>query len=542
MNQQRAVTVLIPAIKKEARFQDDLVKKIAGVNPIQRTLTKAIELGLPSESIFIFTDSEEIQLIGERNNISVLFDPTLSWESTDIETNLRAISSNFTEDSDYVLILSPYALLLDVNTLRAALGEARRLEIDVLKPVREERGEIVKPGKLRTVSESLTSRHEKFLVVSNAFCLIRIKRLRDSRNSSWGVRYWTVDERSLEIESLRDWWVCEKLLKRRRIVFRVIGNSQVGMGHIFRALSIAHELTDHELLFVSDHHNQVAVNELAGYDYWLGIYDELEITQKIIELQPNLVVNDILDTDLRYIETLRNAGIAVVNFEDLGGGAKAANLTINELFDAPQFDAPNVRWGHEYFFTRDEFAAAKPNDFRESVTDVLLAFGGTDQHNLTWTIYNAISDFCSKSEIFIHIVVGPGYAKFDELVSKVGSVENVFITHASGVISSIMERVQLAIASNGRTVYELAQMNVPGIVISQHLREESHLFACPENGFIPLPIGSEVELQKKVLEEFNVLVRDKAVRHDLFTNVSQFDFNPNKEKVVSEILQVLEQS
>ncbi len=105
-----------------------------------------------------------------------------------------------------------------------------------------------------------------------------------------------------------------------------------------------------------------------------------------------------------------------------------------------------------------------------------------------------------------------------------------------------MERVQLAIASNGRTVYELAQMNVPGIVISQHLREESHLFACPENGFISLPISSEVELQKKVLEEFSCLVRDKEVRHDLFTNASQFDFNPNKEKVVSEILQVLEQS
>ena len=542
MNQQRAVTVLIPAIKKEARFQDDLVKKIAGVNPIQRTLNKAIELGLPPESIFLFTDSEEIRLIGERNNISVLFDPTLSWESTRVEISLRKISAKLTQDSDYVLILSPYALLLDVNTLGTALDEARRLEIDALKPVREERGEIVKPGNSRFVSKSLTSRQVKILVGSNAFCLIRLKRLREPEELPWDVCYWPVDENSLEIQSLRDWWVCEKLLQRRRIVFRVIGNPQVGMGHIFRALSIAHELTDHELLFVSDHHNQVAVNELAGYDYWLGIYDGSEITQKIIDLQPDLVINDILDTDLRYIETLRNAGIAAVNFEDFGDGAKIANLTIHELFDAPQFDGSNVRWGHEYFFTRDEFDAAKPNDFRELVTDVLLAFGGTDQHNLSWTIYNAIRDFCSESGIFIHVVVGPGYEKFDELIAKVGPAKNVFITHASGVISSIMERVQLAITSNGRTVYELAQMNVPGIVISQHLREESHLFACPENGFIPLAISSEVELQEKTLEVFEGLVRNQEVRHGLFMNASRFDFNPNKKKVVSEILQVLEKS
>ena len=44
-----------------------------------------------------------------------------------------------------------------------------------------------------------------------------------------------------------------------------------------------------------------------------------------------------------------------------------------------------------------------------------------------------------------------------------------------------MEQSQLAIVSNGRTLYELAHMNIPAIVLSQHKRESTHSFAYEEN-------------------------------------------------------------
>ena len=66
--------------------------------------------------------------------------------------------------------------------------------------------------------------------------------------------------------------------------------------------------------------------------------------------------------------------------------------------------------------------------------------------------------------------------------------KNVKLTKSTGVISSIMEQCQLAIVSNGRTVYELAHMNIPSITIAHHIREETHKFASKENGFLPLSI------------------------------------------------------
>jgi len=229
----------------------------------------------------------------------------------------------------------------------------------------------------------------------------------------------------------------------------------------------------------------------------------------------------------------------VVGFEDLGSGAIAADLIINELYDAPTFDGGNVLWGHDYFFVREEFDDANPNEFNRKVTSILLAFGGTDQHDLSRKIYLTVKDFCREQGIAIHIVTGPGYQNYDALSEEVADCDGVYITHGSGVISGIMEKVQLAITSNGRTVYELAHMNVPGIVIAQHAREESHTFACPNNGFVPLGIFNAEIIQDQVLGEFKRLVTDDAARRKLFGQTIGFKFNLNKSRVTGAILDVL---
>ena len=53
-------------------------------------------------------------------------------------------------------------------------------------------------------------------------------------------------------------------------------------------------------------------------------------------------------------------------------------------------------------------------------------------------------------------------------------------------MSRIMERTPIAIASNGRIVYELAHMNIPGIIVPVNEREKTHAFANKKNGFFPL--------------------------------------------------------
>ena len=321
------------------------------------------------------------------------------------------------------------------------------------------------------------------------------------------------------------------------MVFRVVGNNVVGMGHIYRSLSLAHGMANQEILFVCDVDSGPVVKRLVGSAYWLGVYDKENIADEIISLNPDLVVNDVLNTGKIYVEYLKKEEIVVVNFEDLGSGASVADLTVNELYDYSILSGKNILWGYEHFFVREEFEKARPNSFRNPVSEVILTFGGTDQHDLSRIVYENIKEICRKYKIFIQIVTGPGYRGFTHLEKIVSQTSGVSLTHATGVISSMMESADIAITSNGRTVYELAHMNIPGIVIPQHEREETHSFAQEQNGFIkmePYVEGISLEKVPKLLEK---LITNSQFRYTLFSRLEKFSFLENKQRLLDRIFE-----
>ena len=325
-------------------------------------------------------------------------------------------------------------------------------------------------------------------------------------------------------------------MQRRRLVFRVIGNNRVGMGHIFRALTLAHELIDHDVTFFSDEASAKAVKEVVGNAYPVELFNSANIVKSILNFKPDVVINDILDTEVKDVEPLREQGIKVLNFEDLGEGAQFADLVINELYDQPKIEGDNILWGRNHFFVRDEFSDANPNQSVDKVDNLLLVFGGVDQHDLSKKIYQVVRNLCKKKGVRIFIVTGPGYSGYETFRREVEGDSDVDLTHATGVISRIMEKVQLAITSNGRTVYELAHMSIPALVIPQHEREKTHSFACEENGFVQLEPYVEGETEMTVVQILNDLLEDKKYRQALFNATTAFRFDKNKKKVVSRIL------
>ena len=321
----------------------------------------------------------------------------------------------------------------------------------------------------------------------------------------------------------------------KRIIFWIIGNQEVGLGHIYRALTLALELRNHEVLFVTDTENHSTVKATLKKNYWLGVVDNDRLTDFIIGLRPDMVICDILDTDEKDIKKINSLGSPVVSFEDLGSGAMHTDLTVNEIYDTPQFESNHILWGSKYFFLRDEFRSVRPQRFRHKVDSVMLTFGGTDQHDLARKVFFAIKTLCEELDVFVHIVTGPGYRGYKDLKRMLNACSGVSLTHDSEVISSIMEQVQLAITSNGRTVYELAHMNIPAIVIAQHQRELTHSYASESNGFVPLGIYQPNRTEQLVSTALERLINDEPCRRGLFDRMTELEFNENKLKVVSKL-------
>ncbi len=533
------LVIFIPAIKKSVAFEDDLIRKLNGISLIQRTIFKAFSIVNNSKKVILFTDSEEIKLIAQRNNANFYYDHKLLWQQSSVKGQLLEFIKNNTKNSKFVLIISPYAPLLSKKILIDAINYLVKNNSDVLRPISFKKLGPKRTNKKHPLDFVFKIRKVNFSTINESFSLFKSNIINQNRDYTPKIINFDIQQNIHEINSFEDWWICEKLLKRKKIIIRVIGDNFVGLGHVYRCLSIAHEITDHSIEFITTKENNLAIKKLSASGYHLTISSERKIEMDIINNSPSLLINDILNTKSPYIKKIQKNKIKILNFEDLGSGAKNSDLTINELYEKPKLKAKNILWGNRYFFLRDEFNDAKKNRWKNSITSLLLTFGGTDQNNFSKKIYIAIKDLCKKHNIYINIVTGPGYENYEELRDNIKNDYNTVLTRSTGVISSIMEKCQIAIISNGRTVYELAHMNIPALIISHHERETTHNFSSEENGFIPLGIYKKGHTEKIVKQELNTLILDKYKRKRLHSKMQKFDFKKNKKKVMKKISDIL---
>lgn len=562
--------IVIPAIKKNAVIPDQLVKRLAGVTLIQRAIDTARSVAEAAD-IVVVTDSQEIALVCERNGVRHHYNASLRFTSLDIVRELRGVLEELAATYPYLVIYRASCPLLTGHDIDDAFDRFVREGADVLVTVKSIRQRVweKRDGSLDAIladegpedgadagtddgaalpdrptgdrpSGDRPSGSREVYVESKALVMLRAAAL--APGATPRVMPYFLNDRAIEINSYQDWWLCEKLLERRHIVFVVAGYPAIGMGHVFRALMLAHEISDHKITFLCTRDSELAVKNIAARDYrtYIQQTDDLAtglapgLAQDVLRLAPDLVVNDILDTDASYMLRLKAAGVRTVNFEDEGPGAAHADLVVNALYEEKHED-PRLLYGHRYFCLRDEFIAGERNPFRPQPRRVLVTFGGTDHSDFTRRTLDSIEPLCRERGIAISIVAGPGYAHREAMQAHVDALNSPLVefTHATNVMSRKMEGADIAICSAGRTVYELAHMRVPAIVMAHHEREARHTFARARNGFAYL--GVMHPFREGALRRAFSRMLDEDFRRTLHGRMQRLDFTRNKSGVVARI-------
>ncbi len=551
--------IVIPAIKKNAVIPDQLVKKLAGVTLMERAIHTARAVA-PGEDIMALTDSQEISLICERAGVGFHWNRELRFTSLDIVAEMRDLLGELARRYEHCIILRASCPLLTWVDVEDAWKKYLEAGADSLITVKSVRQRIwnVRGDSLESLLHSAGGTdggEEQFLVESRALIILRLALLRgeaadagvalslppghpSGRQPGTIIPYF-LNERAIEIQSYQDWWICERLLLRRHVVFVVAGYPAIGMGHVFRALMLAHEITSHKITFVCTRESELAVESIARKEYRIVRQGNEDLVHTVLALRPDLVVNDFLNTGAAYMERLRAGGARCVNFEDEGPGAELAHLVINALYESGQ-STERLRCGPEYFCLRDEFAGAARNPLRPETRTVLITFGGTDQRDCSRRVLDIIEPVCRAYGIAIRVVAGPGYAHKEAMEARLRALENplVSFTWATNVMSRMMEGADLAICSAGRTVYELAHMRVPGMVLAHHEREARHTFARPRNGFAFMGLMDRVD-DMKIRNVFLAMLKQNR-RARFWERQNRLDFTPNKARVVGLMLALLD--
>ena len=440
---------------------------------------------------------------------------------------------------DAVLTLQPTSPLLTSETLDAALGAFVQGSDDSLISVvndphlswkKDSDGSVVPAYERRLNRQQLPPEYREtgaFLVARRA-CVMPESRL----GAKVGIFEVPAVE-ATDIDTFDDWIVCEAMLSRKRIVFRVDGYPELGMGHIFRCLTLAYELVEHEVLFVCDGAHREGIDKLRASNMQVvEVSNDQEFFDWLAAAGVDIVVNDRLDTDAGYILGLHPNVKRIVTFEDLGQGARLANAVVNAIYEDAS-PLPNAYTGAKYVCLRDEFFTVSPKPFSPVVERVLVMFGGSDPLDLSSRLYALARSYNADGvRVAFDFVLGPGY-KGETVVPL--PEKGISVVRDLVRVSDIMAKADLAFCSQGRTTFELAAMGVPAVVLAQNAREQLHAFAQMDNGFVNLGMGSDVS-DEDIAKTFDWLVDAESVRREMRNRMLANDLRSGGKRVKRIIL------
>lgn len=447
---------------------------------------------------------------------------------------------------DYVITLQPTSPLLSADTLDSAIQKMLNDEtIDTLISAvndphlswttKEVKGVVtVLPNYEARLNRQYLPKN---FVETGAFVITKRHFVRPDTRFGKNISVYEVPaSESTDIDTKQDWWVAEKQLSKKNILIRVEGYSEIGLGHVYRGLSLAYSLMDHNVTFVTSSKSDLAIKKLEdSFIKYEVIQEEHQLEEIIAKYDVDIVINDILNTSISYMEYLSQFSVRVVNFEDVGPGSALADAVINDLY-APQNTDSKYYWGSKYYLLRDEFLISKPSEFNEEVNNVFVIFGGVDPSNLTQKVLAAFEQINTNEDVEFTVVVGPGYAEFEKIQDIAeNSALNISVFKDVNNMAEMMKRSDIAISSQGRTMLELASMNVPTILMAQNERELTHEFGYLSNGFINLGLGEAIDSSSIALT-LEWLMNTPQIRRQMHNQMQKKDLRNGFKRVKSIIL------
>jgi spore coat polysaccharide biosynthesis predicted glycosyltransferase SpsG/CMP-N-acetylneuraminic acid synthetase len=499
--------------------------------------------------VVVSTDDDEIALFAERFGAAVIRrPPELAGDAVTLDPVIvhatREAEGRWRERYDLVVTVQPTCPLLAPSDLQAAVAGLSGGGADTVLSVVDDRHLC---WTLRDGVPAYAERVNRQQLPANfreTGAIIACRREQLELGSRIGRRvalHEVPRERSLDIDTPVDFYLCESILLRRRIVFAVVGSAELGLGHAYRAVTLAHELVRHSVSFVCPRNSGLAIDYIRKHNYPVEVCEPDGLLDAVLASQPHLVINDILDTEAAYVQALKSAGARVVNFEDLGDGGRLADLVVNALYPYPS-PLDHVLVGADYFCLRDEFLHLPVREERDGGLNVLVTFGGVDEGDLTARVLKLLVPLARDRGARIEVVTGPGYAHAGSLKALVAALDcpALQVIPATQRISDHMCRADLAITSGGRTVLELAALRVPTIVICQNARETTHAFVSDAGSIVNLGHRGDVS-DAEVSRQIARLLDSEQDRMAMRSRLETRDFSQGKRRVIERIEAIVRQ-
>ncbi|MCF8328093.1 MAG: hypothetical protein K9I29_07330 [Bacteroidales bacterium] len=539
---------LIPARAGSKTIPKKNIRELAE-KPLIKYVIDTINQIANKDKIIVSTDDENVKAIV--NDVAVIHDRSKvnaddisTLDDVAVEVSKYLVNEVGADEEDVLITCQATSPFISTNTLNKAINKHKTENVDTVLTViddRHLRWTVNEEGKAIPLYEERVNRQqmkpvygETGGVISSTLGHILTNKTRIGEN----ISIIEVDEKEgVDIDTFADWALAEYWAKKLKICIRVDGAKELGFGHLFRSIAIAQNIHSHEVCFATRNDNgfELGLKFLKSHHYpIIEVKSNDHFLSLLTDIKPDIVINDILDTDEEYVSELKKYGCFVVNFEDLGNGNRLANIVINDLY--PDIYPQKNHWyGVEHAILNPNFEIVDPRkEPKAEVNHILIAYGGTDPSNLTEKAILALQVIGYTGKVTI--VMGPGHSHYNQIKKSTEKLEGeVNLLSNVSNMAILMKDADLALTSAGRTVTELMTVGVPTITMCQNNKEMRHNHASSTFGIVNLGLGKSIT--PKVLgEHIKMFIDDISLRTDMYLRMKKAIQNRSNASIVSKIL------
>ncbi|MFA6409829.1 MAG: UDP-2,4-diacetamido-2,4,6-trideoxy-beta-L-altropyranose hydrolase [Gammaproteobacteria bacterium] len=327
-----------------------------------------------------------------------------------------------------------------------------------------------------------------------------------------------------------------RIFEKCRIAIITDGGFSMGMGHVYRTISLANRLSLHAIVQFITQSDEVVVNKIKGNNFSIRKVDDLkEMKDFLCEYRPDVVVIDKLYVDEEFAEFIKvNLFAKLVIFGNVSAANHHADLVINAVIGT---DYKNTSYvdkkrgtlyleGPRYLVLRREFYSMKNTyKFRNKLEKILLLFGGSDPANLTSKVLAKLLEM--NPSFKITVVLGSAF-QFDDVVHnllKRKKAADVVVHIDVNNVYNYMVNSDLVLTSPGTTMFESFCIGTPTVAFYQN-PSQREIF----HGFGPL-----YEFDK-IVDFKNFLYRFYSKYVIQKVEIDKLEVGEGKENIINAIL------
>jgi UDP-2,4-diacetamido-2,4,6-trideoxy-beta-L-altropyranose hydrolase len=330
----------------------------------------------------------------------------------------------------------------------------------------------------------------------------------------------------------------------------------IGAGHVMRCLALAQAWQDSggRVAYAMAPGAPKIESRLAaeGIDVILldaepGSEADGAETCRIAErLKADWLVLDGYQFGAEYQRAVKRAGFRLLAVDDYAHASHYwadlilnQDINIDETLYGHREPYTQVLFGSPYVLIRREFLSQprREGPAPETARKILVTLGGADPDNVTLEVIEALRD-SRIAGLEACVVVGPSNPRFSELEAAASSAGgSIRVLQNVTNMPELMAWCDMAVTAGGSTVWELAYMGIPSMILIVADNQASFSHAIARKG-AALLLGESRSVGRETLaSEIAALAADRPRRESLGGNLSALADGRGAERVCKAMIE-----